>query len=127
MPESFTIVLDLPPRELSPNARVHWSRLYRAKKSYGDAAYAMILERGVPASCPWTKARARAAFYFAKEPPGGKRRDADNYAAMLKCVHDQFQAAGVIVNDAGLQHEPVSLTVNPECPECVIVCVERIE
>lgn len=29
-----TITLPWPPKELSPNARVHWSKLSRAKKAY---------------------------------------------------------------------------------------------
>ena len=34
---TLTLTLPWPPKELSPNARQHWSKLAKAKKAYRDA------------------------------------------------------------------------------------------
>lgn len=44
------ITLPWPPKELSPNARLHWARVSKAKKAYREACYyiaLMSLERGM--------------------------------------------------------------------------------
>lgn len=44
---TVNVILPWPPKELSPNARLHWAKLARAKKSYREA-------------CAWT-AKAQGA------------------------------------------------------------------
>jgi len=39
----ITITLPWPPKELSPNARLHWAQVSRVKKAYRDACYYLTL------------------------------------------------------------------------------------
>jgi len=38
-----TVTLRLPPKELSPNARVHWKKKATATRQYREAAYLLAL------------------------------------------------------------------------------------
>lgn len=123
-PESISIVLGPVPKELSPNWSGHWRAEHAAKKKYQNETAARILERGIPASCPWERARFRAAFYFTTQ----RMRDEDNLNASLKCVRDVFQKQGVIVNDSGLTSDPPRMAIDREADEAyVVVCVDREE
>ena len=37
LPPMLTLTLPWPPKELSPNARQHWTKLAKAKKAYREA------------------------------------------------------------------------------------------
>ena len=50
MSESQTIILPWPPKELSPNARVHWAQKSIAAKSYRRTCWGLALESGVKPS-----------------------------------------------------------------------------
>ena len=88
-----------PPRELSPNARVHWRTLAKAKREYKE-------------ECGWTIIDGRTAGkvgYAFHTPPvtaqvtfvcDRRRRDADNHMAMLKPLWDALVATGVLVDDS---------------------------
>ena len=79
----MSILLDFPwpPKELSPNARVHWAKKARAFKSYKEA-------------CLWTGKAAGWSLHGAKRfkftfcPPDKRRRDADNCVAACKALLD---------------------------------------
>ena len=84
-----------PPRELSPNARVHWAKLARVKRAYRD-------------ECGWTIKQAIQAPWYIRPPvtaqvtfvvTDSRRRDADNYMAMLKPMWDALVEMGVLVDD----------------------------
>ena len=73
------IELPWPPKELSPNARLHWARLARAKKEYRhDCAWAAILQ-GVKRAR--TEKLHLSLTFFA---PTRRAYDLDNALARMK-------------------------------------------
>jgi crossover junction endodeoxyribonuclease RusA len=73
------IVLSWPQPDLSPNARVHWSKLARAKKAYrADCAWQAIAQGAKPIKAE------RIAVEFTFHPPSKRRIDLDNCIARLK-------------------------------------------
>lgn len=85
------IRLPWPPRELSPNARVHW-RTYRAEaRVYRQAAWALAMEAGAQGI------RADAlSLAITFQPPNRARRDLDNCLAAIKAGLDGIaDACGV--------------------------------
>lgn len=71
-----------PPRALSPNARVHWSKRSSMAKKYRMHARAAtkIHVKAVPEG----RLELRLAFY----PPDLRRRDDDNLIAAFKAARD---------------------------------------
>jgi crossover junction endodeoxyribonuclease RusA len=112
---SMVIVLPLPPRELSPNARPHWAAKARAVKHYREAAYlSSLAERPCR---PLQAARVTARFFFRTR----RRRDRDNLLASLKPAFDGIADARVVANDAGMIHMPVEQYVDRRDPRIEIV------
>ena len=114
-----TITLPLPPRELSPNARVHHMVKAKAVRRYRRAAWACALEAQAPLfgrRPRWAAAKASATFYF----PDRWQRDADNLLASLKAAFDGLADAGLIADDAGLTHAPVVVDVDADNPRVEI-------
>lgn len=96
--KSYTITLPLPPKELSPNARVHWAAKARAVKGYREYAWAEAKRLiGRDAAPKWKNATAQATFHFLTFA----RRDKDNFQAMLKPAFDGIRDAGIIDDDCG--------------------------
>lgn len=71
-----------PPRELSPNARVHWRTLAKAKREYKEACGWAILHVSLAQLRP--PVTAQVTFVV----PDKRRRDTDNFLAMLKPLFD---------------------------------------
>ena len=73
------VILPWPPKELSPNARQHWTKLAKAKKAYRDA-------------CAWTAKQQGAGRIEAQKlhltitfvPPNRRAHDLDNCLARMK-------------------------------------------
>lgn len=76
---NFGIVLPWPPKELSPNARLHWSRLAKAKKAYRAACAAQAMEQGLR-RVQADKLHLSLTFY----PPTRRAFDLDNALARMK-------------------------------------------
>jgi crossover junction endodeoxyribonuclease RusA len=116
----MTITLPLPPRELSPNARVHWAAKARAVKAYRAVAYweAMM---AVPRRdrMEWKEATAHVVYYKAS----ARKMDADNILASLKASFDGLVDAGILADDAGLRHAPVRLVIDRANPRVEITIV----
>ncbi len=113
------VVLPLPPRELSPNARPHWAVKARAVRRYREAAYlSSLAERPVH---PLPLARVTSRFFFRTR----RRRDRDNLLASLKPAFDGIADAKVITNDAGMIHMPVEQYVDRTDPR-VEIAVEAV-
>ncbi len=77
------ITLPWPPMDLSPNARVHWSKKSKAAKAYRKACWALVKESGItaPKDGPihlWLD------FYA----PDKRKRDDDNLIASFKAGRD---------------------------------------
>lgn len=109
-PRSVEITLSLPPKALSPNARVHWAEKYKITRAYRQqAAYLtrIVIGKVFDWKPPqWKHATAKMTFYF-KDP--WRRRDPDNLGASMKAGVDGIVDAGLLKDDSGLRHEPVEI------------------
>lgn len=88
----ITVVLPWPPRQLSPNQRLHWSAVSKAKGRYRFACSTLMREalkgREVNAD------RLNVAFTF--YPPDKRHRDTDNMIAAMKAgIDGMADALGV--------------------------------
>lgn len=123
--KTLTIVLDLPPDEIHPNARKHWSK--RVDPVATSRLYAKLhainsMNRlGWMQAPRWTEAETRTTFYFSTK----RRRDRDNCGAWLKPYWDGIADAGVIANDSGFIHHPPTLLIDKDRPRVEIVITER--
>ena len=75
------IELPWPPKELSPNARVHWAIKARAAKKYRLECWAIF-------SCHRAWLRGRRSFSLTFHPPSRLRIDLDNCVARVKYLID---------------------------------------
>ncbi len=88
-----------PPRALSPNARVHWRRLAKAKAQYKEACGWVIRVNagayieGILLTSPVT---AQVTFVV----PDKRRRDTDNHLTMLKPCFDALVGMGILEDDS---------------------------
>ena len=84
----ITIELPWPDKRLSPNSRNRWAKIKATKQARKDAFYitweakANIVE-WYPGGLPY-RILAQYTFY----PPDRRRRDRDNYSAMMKAAQD---------------------------------------
>ena len=93
---SFQIELGhLPDRDLSPNRRLHYMQLYRAKEDAKDEAMALVLEHGAPTE-PIQRAHI-AITWVAKDK---RRRDIDNLFSSMKAYIDGLVQVGLIADDS---------------------------
>ncbi len=111
----MVVVLSLPPRELSPNARPHWAAKARAVHQYRETAYLSALAKRP--GCPMRLARVTARFFFRNR----RRRDRDNLLASLKPAFDGIADARVVTNDSGMIHMQVDQYVDRVRPRVEIV------
>lgn len=110
---SITIALPIPNRVLSPNTRSHWAVKARHTKQYRTlanlTAVAALKGKRPPG---WTTATTTIKAYYKQH----RQRDADNLLASLKSAFDGIADSGIIANDSGLSHEPVTIgrdVINP--------------
>lgn len=75
----FTLTLPWPPKELSPNARQHWSVLAKAKKRYREVCAWNAKDQGVR-SVAAEKLHISITFF----PPSRRAYDLDNALARMK-------------------------------------------
>ena len=85
----------LPDSDLSPNKRLHWSELYKAKRDAKDHAMALVYQQGKP-----SKPYARAHITITWVAKDKRRRDVDNLFSSMKGYLDGLVAAGVIIDDS---------------------------
>lgn len=101
----MSVTMPWPPRDLSPNARLHWSRKARAAKKYRHDCWALAL-----AAFPY---RGRPVFEECEEihvwmtylPPDKRHRDLDNCLASSKALLDGL-ADALGVNDRRFRLHP---------------------
>lgn len=89
------ITLPWPPKELSPNARLHWAKVSKAKKSYREACYyiaLMSLQRGMFSETDVIGVHLK--FY----KPTRRAMDWDNLIARMKAGLDGMSDA-LKIND----------------------------
>lgn len=75
----LSITLPWPPKELSPNARLHWSKLAKAKKSYRHVCAVQAKVQGAK-RIQADKLHLSLTFY----PPTRRAFDLDNALARMK-------------------------------------------
>ena len=114
------LVLPWPPKELSPNARLHWSKKSKAAKAYRAACYMLTKQAGVKVD--WEgDVHAWMNFY----PPDKRHRDDDNMIAAFKAGRDGM-AEALGIDDKRIRIRPfvesqvggmvkIRLTPGPEC------------
>lgn len=78
------VTLPWPPKELSPNARLHWSKKSKAAKAYRTACFALAREAGLK-SVPF---EGRIHLWIDFFPPDRRHRDDDNMIATFKAGRD---------------------------------------
>jgi crossover junction endodeoxyribonuclease RusA len=97
-----------PPRALSPNARVHWRTLAKAKREYKEGCGWIVRAGFVPVplgpGITYTQSdvtrvtppvTAQVTFVC-----DARRRDPDNHMAMLKPLWDALVEMGVLEDDS---------------------------
>jgi crossover junction endodeoxyribonuclease RusA len=112
------ITLGWPSADLSPNARVHWARLARAKKVARSEAFFQVLEmRRFRGYLPKVElsVTAQVTFY----PPNLVRRDVDNFIARIKPHLDGIADAIGVDDSKWTWAAPVMAA--PEKPARVVV------
>jgi len=103
---SIIVFLPLPARELSANARVHWSVIHRATTNARLVSKIEAMKALAGARPPmWKRARMAVKFYMPH-----LRNDPTNLMRSLKAYEDGLQDAGIVANDRGIW---------PERPEVV--------
>lgn len=113
------VILPWPPKELSPNARLHWTKVSKAKKAYRDACYYLALQAGAKSF----KASGKVAIDLTFYPPDRRHRDDDNMLAAMKAGRDGL-ADALGVNDHKFK---TSFEVAEEIGNFVRVEVRAIE
>lgn len=93
------IRLPYPPKELSPNSRVHWRTKAKHTAEYREACGWAAKEAMQKTSGVFPIAPPVAAYTIYYEHDR-RRRDPDNHAAMLKAAWDGFKDAGLLVDDS---------------------------
>lgn len=99
--ESLTLVLPIPNKILSPNARPHWAAKAKAVKAHRRDAW-LLACGSIFHNSIWEKATIRYTFYW----PTKAKRDDDNAVAMCKAYRDGIADAGVVVNDSAFSTLP---------------------
>lgn len=98
----ISITFDLPPRELSPNGRVHWAAKSKAVKYARLNAMAKSTSskmRTTHVKFPLAEPVICTQEWFMGKGPGYKPRDCDNALASIKSTIDGCVSAGIIKGD----------------------------
>ena len=80
----MNVTLPWPPKDLSPNSRIHWSRRSKAAKAYRRACHVLTLEAGIRGVDWEGDIHLWIDFY----PPDRRHRDDDNIIAAFKAGRD---------------------------------------
>lgn len=94
------IMLPWPPKELSPNARVHWAVKNRAVKLYRE--YCAWLTKAAGVRVDWEGTVHAWITFF---PPDRRHRDDDNLVAAFKAGRDGI-ADALVVDDKRFRIHP---------------------
>ena len=88
----------LPPRDASPNARVHYMKLANVKRNMKDVMIASVLE--MPSMDRPVEPMEKAHLTITFKASDNRRRDIDNLLSASKAYIDGLVAAGIIVDDS---------------------------
>lgn len=119
----ISVTLPWPHRSLSPNARVHWAALSRAKRAYRrDCAMALLSQSSAFHRASLSSSE-RIGVHLQFCPPSRHRRDQDNLIASLKSGLDGL-ADVLHIDDHRFQ---VTLEILPEYLAEVRVQISSLE
>jgi crossover junction endodeoxyribonuclease RusA len=90
--DALELQLPWPPTQLSPNSRLHWAMVYRAKAKYRDACWATVRAQ---TSEP-LREKAEYALELRFVPPDRRSYDRDNLIARMKAGLDGLADALMI-------------------------------
>lgn len=119
---SITILLPLPVRKLSPNARVHWAekaKLVKASRRVASIASLEALNLRRPPG--WLKAKMEVKAYFKTLT----FPDPDNFIASLKSSIDGIADSGIILDDKALWPERPVFKKDAENPRIEITITKE--
>lgn len=94
------ILLPYPPKELSPNKRLHWAKLARAKKAYKHLCMSECMAQGIKKM----KGPLKVTLEFTY-PDRASLRDDDNAAGSFKVGRDGI-AEWIGVDDSQWETSP---------------------
>jgi crossover junction endodeoxyribonuclease RusA len=97
----MNVTLPWPPSGLSPNARLHWSKVAKLKKQLRSAWWAQAVEQGA-IKLPDAPINVTLTFY----PPDRRARDVDNMLSACKAGLDGLSDA------IGVDDSKWTLTIN---------------
>lgn len=112
------LTLPWPPKELSPNARLHWAKLAKVKKAYREACAWTAMEQGLR-KVATRKLHLSLVFY----PPTRRAYDLDNALARMKAGLDGL--ADVMQLDD--KHWGLSIAKSEEIGGFVKVKIEEVK
>jgi Holliday junction resolvase RusA-like endonuclease len=110
----------LPDPDLSPNKRLHYMALYKAKAAAKTEAAALVLAQGKPAH-PLERAHITITW-VAKDK---RRRDIDNLFASCKAYIDGLVAVGLLRDDDAM-HASYTLRYERGEKDNTVIEVEEI-
>ena len=107
--------LPLPPKELSPNARIHWAQKARAAADYRLAAKVEGLnaKRASGLVVPLVTPVSMGLLFILKDK---RRHDLDNLLASIKSGLDGLVDAGLLADDTAAVLRIDSLEARPQEP-----------
>lgn len=118
---SITITLSLPPRQLSPNYTVgsRGARMGKANMTKAYRQLACLRTKAAMGVCmrPQWKTASAVVVWYAKDL---RRRDKDNCLASLKSAFDGIADAGLLADDSGLTHLPLTIQKDKANPRVEI-------
>lgn len=125
------VTVPIPPRGLSPNSRVHWSRKATLTKKYRTECFlaaSYAVNHGPEAMKPrpeWESATIWI-FWFHRTK---NRPDPDNAKATLKAAIDAIVDAGILADDKHVTYPPIEFSKDADNPrvEFEILETERCE
>lgn len=119
---SMQLVLPVPPRQLSPNARCHWRVVAKHKKAYKTTCLLLacdMVNKMIGGKPPrWKSATIRYSAHFKS-----RAWDDDNLIGAMKYARDAIADAGIVENDRGFTTLPVESFGYSKNPR-IIVTIE---
>jgi Holliday junction resolvase RusA-like endonuclease len=119
--ETITLILLLPAKCLSPNARVHPFVLAKAKRIHRDRARWATYDAIAGKTPRWLAATIQATFYH----PQRRVRDQMNLIGSLKAYEDGIVDAGLLADDEGVTWLPAIRCIDRDNPRLVLTITRQ--
>ncbi len=119
----FTVPF-LPPKECSPNARVHWRQRNKASRYYKEAVYYSAINTLAIPPAPFQQAELTVTCIVGQL----RARDEDNWKARFKPGQDALITAGIIARDdvGHLKVNPMTFIVDKIRAPATLIRVVKV-